>query len=158
MKLVSKLLIFNCIFFQILQLSNTFVWKNGQIFFANCPNNLFGQIVWTESRIFTVQGVIVVNALIFMQKKRHFQFALPHSVRETIANNAPIPGSNCDTSLEWLTNYKDPIYLNLLFFKGPLLSIISELITPPSLNLNVDKKFAKKLLLTIQSCYITYLD
>ena len=68
-----------------------------------------------------------MNALIFMYKKRHFSFALPHSVRETIANNAPIPGSNHDTNLEWLTNYNDPIYRNSLLFKGPLLSIISEL-------------------------------
>ena len=105
--------------------------------------------------ILTVQGVIVVNVLIFMHKIRHFPLALPHSVRETISNNAPIPGSNHVTNLEWLTNYNNNIYRNSLFFKGPLLSIISELsdlVTPPSLlNLDLYKKDAKKLLLKIQS-------
>ena len=102
-----------------------------------------------------MQGVIVVNALIFMHKKRHFPFALPLSVRETITNNSPIPGSNHETNLEWLTNYNNNIYRNSLFFKGPLLSIISELselVTLPSLlNLDLYKSDAKKLLLKIQS-------
>ena len=99
--------------------------------------------------------MIVVNSLLFMHKQKHFPLALPQSVKQTIPFNAPAPGSNHDTNLEWLSMYNNHIYRNSLFFKGPLLSIIPEfadLITPPSLlNLDIYKKEVKKLLLTIQA-------
>ena len=109
---------------------------------------------FNEYSILTVHGVIVVNALIFMHKKRHFPLALPQSVKETIAENAPATGSSHDTNLEWLSNYNNHVYRNSLFFKGPLLSIIpefSELQTNPSLfNLDIYKNDVKKFLLKIQ--------
>ena len=105
--------------------------------------------------ILTVQGVIVTNSLLFMHKQKHFPLALPRSVKLTIASNAPVPGSNHDTNLEWLSKYNNHVYRNSLFFKGPLLSVIPEfadLITPPNLlNFDCYKKDVKKLLLSTQA-------
>ena len=105
--------------------------------------------------ILTVHGVIVVNALIFVHKIRHFPLSLPQSVRETIAHDAPLPAATHDTNQEWLSNYNNHVYRNSLFFKGPLLSITSEFsenVTLASLfNLDIYKKDVKKLLLTIQA-------
>ena len=48
-----------------------------------------------------------------------------------------------------------PVYRNSLFFKGPLLSIISEfseLITPPNpLKLKIYKNYVKRITLTVQA-------
>ena len=40
--------------------------------------------------ILTIQNVIVLNALIFMHKAKHFQLDLPRSVRKTVAENSPL--------------------------------------------------------------------
>ena len=108
-----------------------------------------------EYGILTVQGVIVSNALLFIHKQRHFPHALPRSLRETIANYAPIPGSNYETSGLWLSEYNNNTYRNSLFYKGPLLSIISEfseIITPPNLlKIEIYKNDVKKFLLTVQA-------
>ena len=105
--------------------------------------------------ILTVQGVIVANSLLFMHKQKHFPLALPQSVKQTIAFNAPVPGSSHDTNLDWLSKYNNHVYRNSIFFKGPLLSIIpefSDLITPPNLlNFDIYKKDVKKLMLTTQA-------
>ena len=73
--------------------------------------------------------------------------ALPLSVKETIANNSPIIGTEYDTNLEWLSNYNNHIYRNSLFLKGPLLiPEFSELTRSPSfLNLEIYNKSVKKI-------------
>ena len=110
---------------------------------------------FNDYRILTVQGVIIFNALLFMHKLRHFPSSLPPSIRETIASNAPVPGSNHETNQDWLSKYNNHIYQNTLFFKGPLLTTItefSELITIPNLlNYNIYKNDLKKYLLNAQS-------
>ena len=89
-----------------------------------------------------------MNALLFEHKQRHFPLALPQSLRETIANDAPTPGSNHETNGHWLSEYNNHVYRNSLFVKGPLLSIISEFsefITPLNLlKLKIYKNDVKK--------------
>ena len=48
--------------------------------------------------------------------------ALPLSVKETIANNSPIIGTEYDTNLEWLSNYNNHIYRNSLIILIPTLN------------------------------------
>ena len=87
--------------------------------------------------------------------KRYFPLALPKSVKETIAYDAPVNSSNYDTNLEWQSRYNNTVYQNSLFFKGPLLSIMPKFSgrTEPSsiVSLNIYKRFVKKSLLTIQA-------
>ena len=108
--------------------------------------------------IFTIQNVIVLNALVFelfMHKARHFPLDLPPSVRKTVAENSPIPGATNESSNEWLQNLSYHLYTRLVFYKGPLLSIIpeiSELVTPPTLfNAKIYKKDVQKTLIKYQS-------
>ena len=105
--------------------------------------------------ILTVHSVIVLNALIFIHKIKHFPLALPRSIRLTVAENAPQPGDTHDTCFEWLQNFTNHFYLRSVFYKGPLLSIIphiSELNTPPALlNPKIYKSNVTKALKTIQS-------
>ena len=110
---------------------------------------------FNDYKILSVQGVIVFNALLFMHKLRHFPSSLPPSIRETISSNAPVPGSNHETNQDWLSKYNNHIYQNTLFFKGPLLTTITEfleLITIPNLlNYNIYKNDLKKCLINAQS-------
>ena len=59
---------------------------------------------FNEFSILTVHGVIVSNALLFIHiKQRYFPLALTQSLRETIANDAPTPGSDHETNGHWLS-------------------------------------------------------
>ena len=104
---------------------------------------------------FTIQNVIVLNALVFMHKARHFPLDLPRYVIKTIAENSPLPGATHESSNEWLQNISYYLYIRSVFYKGPLLSIIpeiSELVTPPTLfNAKIYKKYIRKALIKYQS-------
>ena len=104
--------------------------------------------------VLTVQGVVVKNALIFMHKVKYFPGALPASVKETIARDAPIPGSNHETCEQWLNNFGDMFHRKSLFYKGPLLSVVpevSQLTTPTALlSINAYKNNVKRFLLQLQ--------
>ena len=54
--------------------------------------------------ILTIQNVIVLNALVFMHKARHFPLDLLLSVRRTVAENSPLPGATHESSNKWLQN------------------------------------------------------
>ena len=105
--------------------------------------------------ILTLQNVIVLNALVFMHKARHFPLDLPRSMRKTVAENWPLPGAPHESSNEWLQHISYHLYTRSVFYKGPLLSIIpkiSELITPPTLlNAKIYKKDIRKALMKYQS-------
>ena len=105
--------------------------------------------------ILTIQNVIVLNALVFVHKTRHFPLDLPRSVRKTIAENSPLPGATHESSNEWLQNLSYYLYTRSVFYKGPLLSVIpeiSELVTPPTLlNAKIYKKDVRKALVKYQS-------
>ena len=66
---------------------------------------LYAYTLANDYGILTVNIMIVVYILICMHKNRQFPLVLLQSVKETIADNAPILGY--DTDLEWLSNYND---------------------------------------------------
>ena len=106
--------------------------------------------------IFTIHNVIVLNALVFMHKARHFPLDFPRSViKKTVAENSPLPGATHEWSNEWLQNLSYHLYTRSVFYKGPLLSIIPEileLVTPPTLlNVKIYKKDVRKALIKYQS-------
>ena len=76
--------------------------------------------------IFTIQNVIVLNALVCMHKARHFLLDLPRPVRKTVAENSLLQGATHESSNEWLQNLSYYLYTRSVFYKGPLLSIIPE--------------------------------
>ena len=102
--------------------------------------------------ILSIQNVIVLNALVFMRKARHFPLDLPRSVIKTIAENSPPPppGATHESSNEWLQNLSYYLYTRSVFIKAhwPLLSIIpeiAELVTPPTVLPCLTQKFTKKM-------------
>ena len=110
---------------------------------------------FAKHNILTVQGVIVLNALLFLHKVRHFPRSLPMSLTNTIPDNIPIPGSTHETCEDWLSEFNNNVYRTSLFFKGPMLSIIpsiAELTTLASLlKIKIYKNNVKKGLLTMQN-------
>ena len=71
--------------------------------------------------------MIVLNALVFMHKARHFPLDLPRSLRKTVAENSPLSGATHESSNEWLRNLSYHLYTRSVFYKGPLMSIIPEI-------------------------------
>ena len=110
---------------------------------------------FNKYNILTVQGVIVLNALLFIHKVKHFPRSLPMSLTNTIPHNIPIFGSTHETCEEWLSEYNNHIYRSSIFFKGPLLSIIpniADLTTTVSLlKIKCYKNNVKTALLKIQA-------
>ena len=78
---------------------------------------------FAKYNILTVQGVIVKNTLIFMQKIHKYPSNLPLSLRETIADDSPTHGSTYETCQEWLTRYNIYKQQKSIFYKGPMLYI-----------------------------------
>ena len=111
---------------------------------------------FTKLNILSVHGVIVKNALIFMHKIKYFPNMLPISVRDTIASNSPTAESypSHETCEAWLDNFGNSYHRKSIFFKGPLLSIdsnISSLVTPTTLfSINSYKSNVKRFLLKQQ--------
>ena len=60
-----------------------------------------------EYKILTVHGIIALNALIFLFKTRHSPSTLPPSVRATISENSPVPGSTIISCTNWLKIYNN---------------------------------------------------
>ena len=56
--------------------------------------------------ILTIQNVIVLNALVFMHKARHFPLDLPRSVRKTVAEKSPLPGATRQHMNRVMNGYK----------------------------------------------------
>ena len=99
---------------------------------------------FSEYKILTVQGIIALNALLFIRKTRHFPSLLPTSVVATISKESPVPDSTHVTCENWLNSYNNHFYRKSLFFKGPLLLLSS----------GVEETLSLASLLTI-SCYKT---
>ena len=99
---------------------------------------------FSEYKILTVQGIIALNALLFIRKTRHFPSLLPTSVAATISKESPVPDSTHVTCENWLNSYNNHFYRKSLFFKGPLLLLSS----------GVEETLSLASLLTI-SCYKT---
>jgi exonuclease III len=76
-------------------------------------------------RILTVHGVIVMNALILMQKVKHFPSTIPLSVSDTIDPNSPLAQTtpNHETCKDWLEACNNNYSRKSVFFKGPLLYV-----------------------------------
>ena len=105
--------------------------------------------------ILTVHGIIVLNALFFLHKTRYFPRALPESINSTIDKHSPISGVDTESNFEWLQNFNTHIFRPSVFFKGPLLSILpqimEQLTAPCFLNYQIYKTNIKRKLLEIQS-------
>ncbi len=108
-----------------------------------------------EYNILTVQGIIALNALQFIHKVRNFPRSIPTSLVETIPNNAPMTGSTYETCESWLMTYNNTYYRSSVFYKGPALAIIPDIIqlTSPAslLKTKIYKDNVKHFLLKYQS-------
>ena len=78
-------------------------YKNGQ-----SPGHT--KSAFSEYNILTIQNLIVLNSLIFIQKTRIFPSLLPYSVHSTISDDSPIAGSTHETCENWLTVYNNAFY------------------------------------------------
>ena len=93
------------------------------------------KLAFSEYKILTVHNIIAFNALLLLHKAKNFPSLLPTSVRSTISEDSPGPGSNYETCGDWLKTYGNHIYAKSLFFKGPLIlanSKINESLSPTS--------------------------
>ena len=110
---------------------------------------------FTKYGILTIHNVIILNALVFMHKVRHFPLELPRSVRKTIAENVPLPGATLETCYDWLQKFDYYLTMRSVFYKGPLVSIIPKIldhVTLPSLlNAKIYKNNIRKALMSNQS-------
>ena len=77
------------------------------------------------------------------------------TVKETIASNAPIIGSDHEGCNTWLEFYGSIPYCQSFFYKGPLLATSQENISATTLSslfsLNIYKKSVKRILISSQS-------
>ena len=125
-------------------------YKNGQL-----PGHT--KSAFSEYKILTIQNLIVLNSLIFIQKTRIFPSFLPYSVRSTISDDSPIVGSTHETCESWLKVYNNNLYNNSVFYKGPLISAtceIDETIPASSFkSLKLYKNNVKKAILSIQGSH-----
>ena len=90
-----------------------------------------------EFDILTVHSIIVLNALLFLEKVRTFPLTLPDSIRSTIRHDAPSHTSTLETCREWESDFNTNIYRPTVFFKGPLLTTIDEI----GSGLSMDNKY-----------------
>ena len=84
---------------------------------------------FSEFKILTIHNIIALNALLLLHKARHFPSLIPSSIRSTISEGSPGPGSTYETCGDWLKTYGNHIYAKSIFFKGPLIlanSMINE--------------------------------
>ena len=109
---------------------------------------------FSEYKILTIHNIIAFNALLLLHKAKHFHSLVPSSVRSTISEESPGPGSNYETCENWLKIYGNHIYAKSLFFKGPLIlanSKINENLSPASfVTLKAYKSNVKQALLIRQ--------
>ena len=60
-----------------------------------------------QYKVLTVHGIILLNAFIFIFKIRHSPSTLPLSVRATISEESPVPGSTHISCGNWLKTYNN---------------------------------------------------
>ena len=103
----------------------------------------------------TVQNVIALNSLLFVEKAHNFPKILPVSISNLISPNAPTHKSTFESSSDWLEKFGTPIYQHSIFYKGVLLYLREEFNElPTSINkgyLKCYKNRVKCKLLEIQS-------
>ena len=80
--------------------------------------------VFTKHKILTIQNIIFLNALLFIEKIKNFPLKIPESVRSIISDSAPDLESTYDSCSDWLAQYNTAIYRSSVQFKGPLISRI----------------------------------
>ena len=73
---------------------------------------------FSEYKILTIQSIIILNTLIFMQKTINYPSLLPMSVLSTIAKGSPTPGSTHESCNQWLSIYENCYYRNSIFIKA----------------------------------------
>ena len=78
------------------------------------------KLAFSEYNILTIQNVIALNALLLLHKFRNFPSLLPPSVRLTISDDSPTPGSTYETCENWLNVYSNHIFKKSVFLKAPL--------------------------------------
>ena len=96
-----------------------YFYKNG-----NTPGHTKSS--FNKFKILTVQNVIALNSLLFLEKVRNFPDFLPRSISSLISPDAPTKTSTFESSSNWLGNFGTHIYRNSIFYKGPLLSLKEE--------------------------------
>ena len=96
-----------------------YFYKNG-----NTPGHTKSS--FNKFKILTVQNVIALNSLLFIEKVHHFPKMLPKSISSLISPDAPTNTSTFESSSKWLENFGTPIYRQSIFYKGPLLALREE--------------------------------
>ena len=113
------------------------------------------KVSFNKYKILTVHNVIAKNTMVFMHKINYFPDMLPNSIKETIAPDAPVRGSNHETCQDWLSIFGTCVYNKSIFFKGPLLYVdpLTEQFFTPSalLSINHFKSGTKRMLLNTQA-------
>ena len=103
----------------------------------------------------TIQSIIILNTLIFMQKTINYPSLLPISVLSTIAKGSPTPGSTHESCNQWLSIYENCYYRNSIFYKGPMIFADSDnnisLPLASYVNIKIYKRELKHSLIAIQS-------
>ena len=109
---------------------------------------------FSEFKILTIHNIIALNALLLLHKARHFPSLIPSSIRSTISEDSPGPGSTYETCGDWLKTYGNHIYAKSIFFKGPLIlanSMINENLSHASfVTLKAYKSNVKQVILVRQ--------
>ena len=105
--------------------------------------------------ILTVHGTIVMNALVFMYKCRHFPNSLPVSICNLIPKTIPNFDDNINDCGPWVDNFNTIIFRPSFFYKGPLLAITKEnadaISASSILSIDLYKTYVKKMLIEQQS-------
>ena len=96
-----------------------YFYKNG-----NTPGHTKSS--FNKFEILTVQNVIALNSLLFIEKVHHFPKMLPKSISSLISPDAPTNTSTFESSSKWLESFGTPIYRQSIFYKGPLLALREE--------------------------------
>ena len=77
--------------------------------------------LYNKFKILTVQNVIALNSLLYIEKVRNFPNILPLSISNLISPNAQTNTSAFESSSSWLENFYTPVYWNSIFYKGPFI-------------------------------------
>ena len=81
-------------------------------------------------KVLTVHGIIAKNAVLLIHKIKNFNSFLPPSVSNLIELESPCFSdiSNYDSHHAWFEKYNSTTFRPSIFFKGPLLSISSDIV------------------------------
>ena len=93
------------------------------------------KLAFSDYKILIIHNIIAFNTLLFSHKAKNFPSLIPSSVKSTISEDSPEPGSTYETCENWLKTYGNHVYAKSVFFKGPLIlanSVINENLYPAS--------------------------